>query len=170
MDYTTLSLILSSVALLISLLLLFLWNQSKTPGKEKSTETAFQTKPLQLQAYERLVLLTERIALPNLISRCNQPGLSAREMQLFLLESIRQEFEYNTSQQIYVSAAAWQALQHLKEQNILIINQVAQTLPEDAKGIDLNKKIMEAVMRQDKNTWHTLVLEAMNFEAQKLMK
>ena len=40
------------------------------------------TRPLQLQAYERLVILTERVALPNIVSRANQPGLTAREMQL----------------------------------------------------------------------------------------
>ena len=36
-----------------------------------------EIRRLQLQAYERLVLLAERIALPNLISRLNQPGISA---------------------------------------------------------------------------------------------
>jgi len=123
-----------------------------------------------LQAYERLVILAERIALPNLVSRISQPGLSAKEMQLLLLESIRQEFDYNSSQQIYVNPGVWQALQNLKEQNMLIINQVAQTLPADAQGIDLNKKIMEVIIAQDKNTLHTLVLDALNYEARKLIK
>jgi hypothetical protein len=169
MDNTTLSLIFSSAALLISFLTFFLWNNSKTATKKES-ETTFSTQPLQLQAYERLVILAERIALPNLVSRISQPGLSAKEMQLLLLESIRQEFDYNSSQQIYVNPGVWQALQNLKEQNMLIINQVAQTLPADAQGIDLNKKIMEVIIAQDKNTLHTLVLEALNYEARKLIK
>ena len=88
------------------------------------------TRPLQLQAYERLVMLAERISIPNLVSRANQQqGLSARQMQLLLLESIKQEFEYNTSQQIYVSPVAWDAVKNLKDQNMLIINQVGSTLP-----------------------------------------
>ena len=45
-------------------------------------------------------MLAERIALPNLISRANQPGLTAKEMQLLLLENIKQEYEYNMTQQI----------------------------------------------------------------------
>src|SRR5262245_57267910 len=45
---------------------------------------------LQLQAYERLILLADRIALPNLIGRLNQQGLSAREMQSLLTQNIRQ--------------------------------------------------------------------------------
>ena len=39
---------------------------------------------LRLQAYERLALLTDRIALPNLISRLGNPDVSASEMQFLL--------------------------------------------------------------------------------------
>jgi len=164
-DYV-ISLALSAIALLISVVTFYLWNKSRN----EKTEPKYSTQPLQLQAYERLVVLTERLSIPNLVSRVNQPDLSAREMQLMLLESIKQEFEYNSSQQIYVSPVAWQAVKSLKEQNMLIINQVAQTLPDDAKGIDLNRRIMEVVMAQDKNALHNIVLEAINYEARKMMK
>ena len=168
MDNTTLSLIFSAAALLISLVTFYLYNTNRQP--KKATEPAYNIRPLQLQAYERLVVLAERIALPNLVSRVNQGGMSAKEMQLLLLESVKQEFEYNSSQQIYVSPVAWQALNNLKEQNMLIINQVAQSLPADAKGIDLNKRIMEIIIAQDKNALHNIVLDALNYEARKLMK
>jgi hypothetical protein len=168
MDNSTLGLIFSAAALLISLVTFYLLKTNQQ-GK-KVTEPAFSPRPLQLQAYERLVVLAERIALPNLVSRVNQAGLSAKEMQLMLLENIKQEFEYNSSQQIYVSPVAWQALNNLKEQNMLIINQVAQVLPADAKGIDLNKTIMEIILAQNKNALHTIVLDALNYEARKLMK
>ena len=167
MDENTLSLVVSVVALLVSFITFFLWNRGK---QQKSQESSFSTRPLQLQAYERLVLLTERISIPNLISRANQPGMNAREMQTLLIESIKQEFEYNASQQIYVSPVAWGAVRDLKEQNMLIINQVSSFLPEDAKGIDLNKQLLEYVMTQQKGTLHTIVLEAINYEAKKIMK
>lgn len=168
MDNSTLSLILSATALFISFLTFYLWNTKK---HEKNNEaSAFSTRPLQLQAYERLVILAERISLPNLVSRVNQSGLSAKEMQLLLLGSIKQEFEYNSSQQIYVSPVAWQALNKLKDQNMLIINQIAQALPVDASGTTLNKRIMEVTIAQDKNALHNIVLEALNYEARKLMK
>ena len=168
MDTPTLSLILSTLAILLSMLTFYLW-YSKNESK-KSVDPAYTTRPLQLQAYERLVILTERVALPNLVSRANQPGLSAREMQLLMLESVKQEFEYNSSQQIYVSPVAWQAVNNLKEQNMLIINQIAQTLPSDSRGIDLGKRIMEVIIAQDKKALHNIVLEALNYEARKLMK
>jgi len=168
MDTQTLTLILSTFAVLLSMLTFYLL-YSKQDTK-KNADPGFNTRPLQLQAYERLVILTERVALPNIVSRANQPGLSAREMQLLMLESIKQEFEYNSSQQIYVSPVAWQAVNNLKEQNMLIINQIAQTLPADAKGYDLGRRIMEVIIAQDKKALHNIVLEALNYEARKLMK
>ena len=168
MDTPTLSLIISIFAILLSLLVCYLWF-SKNENK-KNVDPSFNTRPLQLQAYERLVILAERVALPNIVSRANLPGVTAREMQLLMLESIKQEYDYNSSQQIYVSPVAWQALTKLKEQNMLIINQIAQTLPSDAKGIDLGKRIMEVIIAQDKEALHNIVLEALNFEARKLMK
>ena len=168
MDTPTLALILGTFATVLSLLTFYLL-YSKQDSK-KNADPAYSTRPLQLQAYERLVILTERVALPNLVSRANQPGLTAREMQLLMLESIKQEFEYNSSQQIYVSPVAWQAVNNLKEQNMLIINQIAQTMPADARGYDLGKRIMEVIMAQEKKVLHNIVLEALNYEARKLMK
>ena len=168
MDTQTLTLILSTFAVLLSMLTFYLLFSKQDTRKKADPD--FTTKPLQLQAYERLVILTERVALPNIVSRANQPGITAREMQLLMLESIKQEFEYNSSQQIYVSPVAWQALNNLKEQNMLIINQIAQTLPADARGFDLGKRIMEVIIAQDKKALHNIVLEALNYEARKLMK
>lgn len=168
MEETTLSLIISIVSLIVALLTFYMWYSKRESAKP--AEPPFSTRQLQLQAYERLVMLTERVALPNLVSRTNQPGLSAKEIQLLMLESIKQEIEYNSSQQIYVSPVAWQAVSNLKEQNMLIINQIAQTLPPDARGIDLSKRIMEVIISQDKKALHNIVLEALNYEARKLMK
>jgi len=169
MDDNLISIIISSVALVIAIgtfLLLTMQRNQKTTTSENS----FNSRPLQLQAYERLVVLTERITLHNLISRANQAGLSAREMQMILLDNIKQEYEYNASQQIYVSPVAWEAIRNLKEQNMLIINQVASALPPEATGTDLNKIILDVMMKQQKGQLHTIVLEALNYEARKLMK
>ena len=124
---------------------------------------------MQLQAYERLTLLVDRIALPNLISRMNQSGISAREMQMLLIQTIKQEFDYNITQQIYVSAAAWNAVKSLKEQTMLIINQYASTLPQEATGADLNKLLLEYLMNDPKGNLHELVSEAISYEARKLL-
>jgi len=149
-----------------------LWLQRKQAKQGLPTsrpEGAVAALPLKLQAYERLILLADRISLPNLISRSNQPGLGLREMQHMLVQTIRQEFDHNITQQIYVSPEAWDAIRNLKEQNLLIINQVASFLPETASGQDLNKALLEMVMQNPKASLHHIVSDALSFEAKKVL-
>lgn len=151
-----------------SFFILFKWNK-KNKTKETPEKISSLSHQMQLQAYERLTLLVDRIALPNLISRMNQSGLSAKEMQLLLIQTIKQEFDYNITQQIYVSAEAWNAVKNLKEQTMLIINQFSSTLPQEATGADLNKLLLEYLMNDEKGNLHELVGEAISYEARKLL-
>ncbi|MES1214413.1 MAG: hypothetical protein ABUT20_02760 [Bacteroidota bacterium] len=169
MDTNMISLIVAVLAMLIAFYTFYFVNDRlKKTNKDPDT---FTSRPLQLQAYERLVMLTERIGLPGLISRASQQGINnARDMQILLVESIKQEYEYNATQQIYVSPVAWEAVKNLKDQNIYIINQVSSTMPAEATGLDLNKRLMEFSMTQKKGAMHEIVLEALNYEAKKLMK
>ncbi len=165
MDLSILSLIVAVVAVVIALYAVF----KKPETVTENTGPKYDSTGLRLQAYERLVLLAERVALPNLISRLNQPGISALEMKIILTENIKHEFEYNSTQQLYVSPISWDSVRNLKEQNIMIINQVAATLSPTASAADLNKKILEVLMAQPNGALHELVLQALNFEAKKIM-
>lgn len=163
-DLTNLSFALSLLAAVVSF---YAFSQA---GKEKGTsKEQFNSIPLRLQAYERLVLLAERISLPQLISRLNQPTLNAAEMKLILIEQIKSEFEYNSTQQLYVSQLAWDAIRNLKEQEILLINQVFSTLPPAALAADLNRTILEVFMAQPEGALHEVVTQTLNREAKKLM-
>ena len=155
------------------LLLAFIWiltefsSLKKELGERKNNEP--EILRLRLQAYERITLLAERIALQNLLSRNSNAGLTCRQMQATLIDSIRQEYDYNVSQQIYVSTEVWRAVNNLKEQNIYIINQLASTLPPQASGMDLNKHIVDYLINNTNASLHTIVLEAITYEAKKLM-
>ena len=176
MDLVTVSLIVALLALVIAVIAIILVMQNKQAAVKKQAEplpaagNQFTSSPLQLQAYERLVMLTERIAIPHLINRLNLSGISAAEMRALLIENTKQEYEYNSSQQIYVSQQAWEAVRNFKDQNITLINRIAGTLPPEASGYDLNKKILEALVTQNLSDVHNMVLEALNFEAKRLMK
>ena len=170
MEIITVSLIISIVALLVSALGYFKASSISQKEVVSQPDNSFQSVPLQLQAYERLALLCERISIPNLISRVNHPGANAKEMQALLLESIKQEFEYNASQQIYISKVAWDAVRNLRDQSMLIINQVANVLPQDATATDLNKMLLEVMMNHQEAALHSIVLDTIGFEAKKLMR
>lgn len=125
---------------------------------------------LQLQAYERMALLVDRITLSNLINRTPHQGLTAQEMQLSLARSIRDEFDYNITQQIYITPETWIAVKNLKERNLYIINQVASVMPPAATGLDLNRAILEYVMNDPQANQHELVSEALSYEAKRLLQ
>lgn len=160
-----------AIALLIASFLGYLfWQQRKSAKEELSTGTIdHSTRTLQLQAYERLTLLVDRIALHNLITRVNRSGISSREMQSLLTHNLRDEFDYNITQQIYVSPQAWNAVKNLKEQNMLVVNQLANALPQNATGLDLNKLLLEYLMNDKKGQLHEVVSEVLSYEAKKLL-
>jgi hypothetical protein len=163
------------IALSLGTALAFLfWKQRKEAKVleeqyEKAKTAPPATQPLQLQAYERLILLVDRIALPNVISRTPTAGFSARDMQVVLTQTIRTEYEYNVTQQIYVSQEAWEAVRNLKDQNIMIINQISSFLPAEATGQDLSRSILEMLMQSPKASLHNVVADVLSYEAKKLM-
>ena len=128
-----------------------------------------ETIKLKLQAYERLTLYAERAGLKNLVSRLHSEDTSARQMQLELLQTLNNEYEYNISQQIYVTPELWKAVTKLRDQNIFIINQIAATLPANASAMDLSKSILEYSMTNNAEI-NKIVLEALQYEAQKILK
>ena len=123
---------------------------------------------LKLQALERFTLYAERSSLKNLISRTPAAGMTVVDLQLNLLETLRSEYEYNVSQQIYIDPKMWEAIGNLKDQNSFIINQLAATLPPESNGYELSKRILEYVASTDAELNKT-VLSALQFEAKRLL-
>ena len=105
--------------------------------------------PLKLQAYERIVVLMERMSPNNLIFRVSQPGISATQLKIALIADINNEFNHNVSQQVYISPQAWQMVRIAKEETINIINTAYGSLGNNAVGLDLSKAIFEMMMHMD---------------------
>ncbi|MEM6642947.1 MAG: hypothetical protein AAF616_08210 [Bacteroidota bacterium] len=99
--------------------------------------------PIRLQAYERVTLLLERITPSNLLARLGSPDYTAEEFQQILIHEIRNEFNHNLSQQVYMSDSAWTYVSTAIEQTVSLINSCSNGLADDAKGIDLARKIVE---------------------------
>lgn len=127
-----------------------------------------ETIKLKLQAYERLTLFAERVSLKNLVSRTPYSDLTVLDLQIQLLDTIKEEYEYNVSQQIYLSPDMWKAIGNLRDQNIYIINQVAASLPPRAAGIELSKRLLEYAANANADL-STVVLSALQFEAKKIL-
>jgi len=102
--------------------------------------------PLRLQAYERLVMLLERISPNALVMRADYPSKTCDQLQNELLQIIRAEFEHNLSQQLYVSEEAWNSVKNAKNYTVALINNSAKDLHGKAPAIELSRKILDRSM------------------------
>jgi hypothetical protein len=105
-------------------------------------ETLNATLPVRMQAYERLVLLLERLQPAGLLLRINQPGMNATSMHTALLQAIRDEFDHNLSQQLYVSSQAWDLVKKSREESNQLINTAASQVSPDATSAELAQQIL----------------------------
>lgn len=118
-------------------------NEEKKREERKTAGNNQITLPLRLQAYERLILLLERIAPSQAINRALQPGMTKYHFQLMLVQNIREEFEHNVAQQIYISPAGWVMIKSAKEEIIRLINTSASETDESANAGEFAKIILE---------------------------
>lgn len=102
--------------------------------------------PARMQAYERMTLFLERISPQNLLVRLNNPGFAAKDFQKILLDEIRNEYNHNVSQQVYMSEELWNQIRNAKEDLIIQINEAAGDMGKDASSIDLAKRIFERAL------------------------
>src|SRR5690554_247571 len=105
---------------------------------------------LELQAAERFALYLERISPDRLVMRLHQTGMSAKMLQSEMLRSIREEFDHNLSQQIYISENSWQLIRNAKEEMVKFISASGDSMSEKSSGLDLSRKIFEAASRVEK--------------------
>ncbi|HRS53448.1 MAG TPA: hypothetical protein P5250_01930 [Bacteroidales bacterium] len=123
--------------------------------------------PIRLQAYERLVLFLERISPGSLIMRNNTGDMNAFQFQMALIKNIRDEFEHNLSQQLYISTKAWDLIRNAKEEMIRLINTSAARCNENSNATDLAQIIFQLSL-EDEKTSISKALEYLKEEARKL--
>lgn len=105
--------------------------------------------PIRLQAYERIVLFLERISPNNLVSRLNVTQMHAREFQQMMLKEIRDEYNHNVSQQVYMSENVWEMVKNAKEDLIISINQASEKMGEESTSLDLAKQLFDDLMEKE---------------------
>lgn len=129
--------------------------QNEGKNIDAKSEAKKITLPLQLQAYERVCLLLERISPQNILIRLNGKALNVADFHQVLINEIRDEFNHNHSQQIYMSDAAWNNVKNAVELTIGNINEAYIGLDPQANGIELSKSILKTFIKADHNIIET---------------
>ncbi len=123
---------------------------------------------LRLQAYERLALFLERINFAPVISRVRTPGMLASELQYAIVKNIREEFEHNLSQQIYVSSDAWSLIVTAKEEMMRTVNLIGTQLPSEASAGQLINALFTGIQNANAPLPTEQALEHLKAECREL--
>ncbi len=112
-----------------------------------------QTLPLRLQAYERMVLFIERVNPANMLIRLSATDYTAAELHSIVVNEIRNEYQHNVTQQIYVSPMAWGVIRRVKNDTLGIVTNAVKALPEDASGLELSRTILMHLSKLEENPY-----------------
>ena len=97
---------------------------------------------IQLRAYERMILFLDRIEPVGMINRLGAHNLSADEVSAILIKNIASEYEYNVSQQIYMSNELWAMIELTKNTIINSIALLPSSLSKNSSSTDLVQQIL----------------------------
>ena len=101
--------------------------------------------PSRVEAYQRCVLLMERIHPGTLIMRLHKPNITSQMLQKQLLKAIREEFDHNVAEQIFISPKAWEMVKKAKEESVKIINIACDTVGNEEPSTKMATKLFEII-------------------------
>ena len=113
-------------------------NEEKKRQFELKRESQKTISPIRLRAYERLTLLLERTKPEHMLMelRAKEPeallAWSIPQVQQYLLQTIRAEYDHNQSQQVYVSDEVWDMIINARDQMAAFVIAISAQLPKDA--------------------------------------
>ena len=149
-------------------------NEEKKRLFELKRESQRAISPIRLRAYERLALLLERTKPEHMLMelRAKEPDAlstwSIPQVQQYLLQTIRSEFDHNQSQQIYVSEEVWDMIINARDQMAAFIIAMASQLPKDATSQTYATTLITAY-NSNGTTPTDKALEELKNEAKELM-
>lgn len=134
------------IVLLVAVLLILKHFSDKEKYKQKFETIQANNKlitPIRLQAYERIILLLERIKPDAMALRLQKSNLTAIQMQILMLGTVRKEFNHNLSQQLYITNETWQAIVNAKEQISRLINLTGTKMGKDSGSNEFTRALIE---------------------------
>jgi len=124
--------------------------------------------PTRLQAFERILLFLERIEPTKLLVRVYKPAMSSEMLQRELSKTVREEFEHNLAQQLYVSNDCWNRTRNSKEAVLQLISLAAASTSRNAPGSELSNTLFEIVAKAGVSPTEASI-EALKNEARQLL-
>ncbi len=100
------------------------------------------------QSYERMMLFLDRIKPSNLVTKFDK-NLAPHEFVFLTEKTINDEFEYNTSQQLYLTKNSWQGIVESKNAVLQMLRATYESLNENATLEDYKTVFLMNYMNGD---------------------
>jgi hypothetical protein len=130
-------------------------SQTKKEGRQQGMELRGEVLkhqlPMRLNAYERAILYLERIKPDSLLGRTGINGKTAGELAQQMLHEIKEEYEHNVTQQLYISNTGWMALLRARTETAGAIQDSMKELKPDAPGMELARKMVSKISEMEEN-------------------
>ena len=156
---------------IVTVVYFFLQKQSEREMRNIHIELKKQRQefflPNRVEAYQRSILLMERLHPNSLVMRLHNPGLPSKALQAEFLKAIRDEYNHNVAQQLFISPKAWKMLKDSKEEVIKLINLAGNQMSATSTGMELSAKIFE-ILSQLEQLPSEIAVEFLKKEFQEL--
>ncbi|WP_027376232.1 DUF7935 family protein [Kaistella palustris] len=113
----------------------FVYTYIKLKNQEIKLLTVKGNSTQRVHAYERLTLFLERLKPSNLVQKFD-PTLEAHEYIFLLEKTINEEFDYNASQQLYLTKDSWKRVVNCKTSVLHLIHKTYENLSENSTLAD----------------------------------
>lgn len=168
-DILLLGFVPAVVVAAISYLLIdrFLKSENQKHIMEVKRENVKHTTPIRLQAYERLTLLVDRIDPIKAVNRVIKPGMIASDIKQLAIAEIKNEFNHNVTQQIYVTGKAWESVVEARDMALKLITVTATQVPNNADAVEFSKKLIFVIEDLEQNN-NEVALQIIRQEVKKI--
>jgi len=109
----------------------FVYTSIKLKKQEINLMTVKGQSEQRIHAYERITLFLERLKPANLVSKFDE-SLATHEYLFLLEKSINEEFDYNASQQLYLTKNSWSKVVNCKNNILHLLHKTYENLSNES--------------------------------------
>ena len=109
----------------------FVYTSIKLKKQQINLMTVKGQSEQRIHAYERITLFLERLKPANLVSKFDE-SLATHEYLFLLEKSINEEFDYNASQQLYLTKNSWSKVVNCKNNILHLLHKTYENLSNES--------------------------------------
>lgn len=135
----------------------FVFSYIKLKNQEIKLLTVKGNSAQRVHAYERLTLFLERLKPSNLVQKFDS-GLEPHEFIFLLQKTITEEFDYNASQQLYLTKNSWDRVVTCKSNTLHLIHKTYENLSQNSTLADYKAVLLMNYMNEEDYISETIEL------------